>query len=155
VTCFYDAVNYLCEECELGQFIHSSYLALNPGGMLIFDLNTMRRIQSFGEHGITVAADQPDLFVMYRSWYDEQTETSPLIITGFVRRETQSDHACWHRFDEEHIERSFKLEDIASRLESAGFRVLDLRAFQDAAGRFGGPGDESCERVVFFARKSA
>jgi len=51
VTCIYDAVNYLADDAELRQFFRSVHRVLSPGGALVFDMNTRRRLMSSWERG--------------------------------------------------------------------------------------------------------
>ncbi len=56
-----------------------------------------------------LAGDSDDLYVTYRSWFDSTLDASPLVVTAFVRN---PDHS-WTRFDEEHVERSWPIDDVA------------------------------------------
>lgn len=149
VTSIYDAVNYLQDPGEVRAFIQSAFEALVPGGYLVFDLNSRHRLMHPSEHGVLLAHDSSDLFVTYRSWYDERMDASPLILTAFVRTED----GMWERHDEEHIERSWPLGDVTSWTIAAGFRSIDAYGFIDATGRLLSPAREDHGRIVFFARR--
>jgi hypothetical protein len=94
-----------------------------------------------------IAADNADLFLVYRSWYDEDRGNSPLQMTGFERMADDS----WRRFDEEHVETAFMIGDLVDVLVAAGFeeiRVLDLG---DSPPKSIRPGTEESYRVLFIA----
>ena len=71
-------------------------------------------------------AHDSERFLTYRSWFDDRHGVSPLIITGFERRPD----GAWDRFDEEHVEVAFAIDDLRDKLESVGFadiQVIDWR----------------------------
>ena len=97
------------------------------------------------------AADRDDLFGAYRSWFEPQSNLSPLVLTFFLRRE--DDDTCWERFDEEHVERAYDLDEVEATLSEAGLQVIEIRSFHDGSGTLGGHGSEESERVVYFAHR--
>lgn len=149
VTCIYDAINYLEDESELKSFFGSVHDALEPGGIFAFDMNTRHRLHSSWEQGLMLAGDSENLFVTYRSWFDTALDASPLVITAFVR---ESD-TCWRRFDEEHIERAWPIDDVASLLRHAGFEVDRVAGYVDSTGDLVQPAREDHGRVLFFASR--
>jgi SAM-dependent methyltransferase len=153
VTSFFDSMNYLVEDDDLPVVFAHVHDALAPGGMFVFDLNTRRRFAEGWDNTCIIAADRDDLFGIYRSWFDPETDLSPLHLTFFVGRDDLPGEPLWERFDEEHVERAYSLADVTAWLCAAGFDVVEVRAFCDAAGTLGGAGSEESERVVFFARK--
>jgi SAM-dependent methyltransferase len=154
-TCFFDSMNYLVEDGDLLAVFQRVQAALTPDGMFVFDLNTRRRFAEGWGDACIIAADRDDLFGIYRSWFDPETGLSPLHLTFFVRHDEVPDEPRWERFDEEHVERAYALADVTTWLATAGFDVVDVRAYCEAAGMLGGPGGEESDRVVFFARKAA
>ena len=146
-TCFYDAVNYLESFDDFRSFAHVCRRALGADGVLVFDINTRRKLSEHWSDMTLVAADNPDLFLVYKSWYDEARGNSPLIITGFERKADGS----WRRFDEEHIETAFEIAELTRVLRDEGFtdiRVLDLGDSPPQSIR---PGTEDSYRVLFVA----
>lgn len=149
VTAIYDTVNYLEDEWAVARFAANAFELLNPGGVLVFDMNTRHRLMSSWEQGLMLAADTDDLFVTYRSWFDETLDASPLIVTGFERENGNR----WIRFDEEHVERSWAISTVERLLEDAGLLVGDLSGYNDADGAFIRPASEDQGRAVFFASR--
>jgi SAM-dependent methyltransferase len=150
-TCFYDSINYLADTVELQAVFDRVFECLLPGGHFIFDVNTRRRLAEGWDNGCVVAADSDDLFVTYRSWFDIQSSTSPLIMTAFVR----ADDGRWDRFEEEHVERAFEIEEISEALLVSGFSICDSREYHDRPGRVAGPVTDSTERVIIWATRPA
>jgi SAM-dependent methyltransferase len=151
ITCFYDGINYLTTVDDLTLTFASVLDALLPGGLFVFDANTRVKFASNWNESIYIAADNPDLFGIYRSWFEPATGLSPLVITFFVRRLDDT----WDRFDEEHVERAHDLDEIQRELLSAGFELVDLLDYRDHEPKFGGAGSERSHRVVFVARRPA
>ena len=144
-TCIYDAINYLEDEGEVMRFFHSVYRQLTPGGFFLFDMNTRARLSSSWEQGLVLAGDSDDLYVTYRSWFDPASDASPLVMTAFIRDE----HGCWQRYDEEHVERAWPIDQISGWLREVGFRVHEVFGYIDATGDVQRPGTEAHGRVVF------
>ena len=151
VTCFYDAVNYLTDLREFSAFARCAYDALNPRGTLAFDINTRRKLAEHWGQMTLIAANDSDRFLTYRSWFDERHGVSPLIITGFERRED----GAWDRFDEEHVETAFAIEELQSKLEAIGFGQIQVIDWREGEISELAPGTEDSFRVLFIARKPA
>ncbi|MCA9858369.1 MAG: class I SAM-dependent methyltransferase [Thermomicrobiales bacterium] len=149
VTCLYDAVNYLDDDASVHRFLQGAYRALDDGGVLVFDLNTRSRLMSSWEQGLVLAANSPDLYVTYQSWFDKAIDASPLIMTAFVR----SEDGRWDRFDEEHVERAWPIATIESWLREAGFRALETMGYIDSTGELLRPVSEDYGRVLFVAAR--
>ena len=150
VTSFFDSVNYLVDDDDLATVFARVASALAEGGFFVFDLNTRRRFAEGWGNTTVIAADRDDLFGVYRSWFVPETNLSPLVLTFFHRRD---DGMTWERFDEEHVERAYEIEEVEATLTAAGLRVVEVRAFHDGGGVLGGRGTEESERVVFFVQR--
>jgi SAM-dependent methyltransferase len=151
-TSFFDSVNYLVDDQDLPSVFARVHASLVEGGYFVFDLNTRRRFAEGWGSACLVASDRDDLFGVYRSWFEPESDLSPLHLTFFVRTDAANGD-CWERFDEEHVERAYALDNVSRALVEAGFDVVDVRAFHDGGGTLGGPGSEADDRVVFFARR--
>jgi len=148
-SCFYDAVNYLSGLPEVTTFARCSFGALNPRGFLVFDINTRRKLEEHWGQMTVIAANDGERFLTYRSWFDDRHGVSPLIITGFERR----DDGAWDRFDEEHVETAFAIDDLRRVLESVGFQDIEVFDWREGEVSELVPGTEEAFRVLFIARK--
>ena len=122
---------------------------LNPGGYLAFDINTRRKLEELWGEMTVIAANDEELFLTYRSWFDNRHDVSPLIITGFERRED----GAWDRFDEEHVEVAFGINDLSRTLEKAGFREIQVLDWREGDVTERAPGSEDAFRVLFLCWK--
>ena len=150
-TCWYDAVNYLPDRSALLGFLQSAASALRHGGYLAFDINTRKKLAEHWDDSTIVAADDGDRFLVYRSWYDNQSESSPLLVTGFER----TTNGSWERFDEEHIEYVFAIADIVDALQQSGFAQIEVLEWGEVGMRERRLGTESSFRVLFLAQWTA
>ncbi len=149
VTCVYDAVNYLSDDAEVRRFFAAVYNLLQPGGVFAFDMNTRQRLTTSWEQGLMLAGDSDDLYVTYRFWFDDALDASPLVVTAFMREP----EGRWTRFDEEHVERAWPIEDVAGWLTAAGFEVQQASGYIDSTGDLIRPASEDHGRVLFLATR--
>lgn len=145
VTCWYDSLNYLLELEDLKKTFRGVCRALRPGGLFIFDMNTIYGLAvGWQQHPCYVQQETPELLDIHRTSYDFEKNIATLRITGF-RREGE----FWRRMDEEHKERGYTLEQIKDALGEAGLKELacwgSLREMSEPKPDSG--------RVWFVARK--
>ena len=145
VTCFYDSLNYILDDGELGDVFRRVRSGLREQGWFAFDLNTEVKLE-LDWIGTFVAADDPDLFVIYDSHFDAVTETAPMRIVGFRHLD-----GAWHRFQEQHVERAYPLRRIYELLIEAGFNQAFSYAFFDRPPHLGPPATEEHRRWMIFA----
>lgn len=120
VTCWYDSLNYLLGYDELVKTFANVARLLNPGGLFIFDMNTIYGLAvGWQRQPAYVQQDTPELFEVHQPSYDYERNIATVRITGFVR-----EGELWRRLDEEHHERGYTLEQIREALEQAGLEEL-------------------------------
>jgi len=145
VSCFYDSLNYLLTEEDLTWVFERVRQVIDDGGWFVFDLNSRKKLEREWV-GEMIAADEPDLFVVYDAGYDVETGHSPLRVTGFVQ-----EGDTFRRFVEEHVERAFALERVVTMLSEAGFGAIHRFAFFDRPPHLGPPAEETDSRWLLFA----
>ena len=120
VTCWFDSLNYLVEPEDLrAAFIGVSH-ALRPGGLFIFDMNTVYGLAvNWREYPCYVQKDSPHIFEIHRQEYDFETNVATMKITGFIKKGN-----AWARIDEEHTERGYSQEEIRTHLTDLGFQAV-------------------------------
>jgi SAM-dependent methyltransferase len=138
VTCWFDSLNYLLEIDHLKQVFEGVYRALKPGGLFIFDMNTLYGLAvSWTRQTTFVQQDFPDLMELHRTQFDYDRMLARVTITAFER---QGDK--WLRFDEEHMEKGYPVEHIQQALEESHLQVvgtfgnmLELTTVKNDTGR--------------------
>jgi len=142
ITCFYDSLNHLLTERDLGAAFRSVHDHLNDRGWFIFDMNTAAALSDIWS-GHVFADAREELAWVWKSEYQARSRTACLTAATFVKRGDR-----WDRFDEIHYERAYSNTRIRQLLRSAGFTV---RGFYDCY-RFT-PADRSTLRVCVVARR--
>ncbi|HID74131.1 MAG TPA: class I SAM-dependent methyltransferase [Thermoplasmata archaeon] len=123
VSCWYDSLNYLPDIDDLGRAFDGVGRALRPGGLFMFDMNTIEGLAvRWQQHPSYEIQDTDRIFEVHRTSFDHETRTATLRITGFVR----DPDGRWRRIDETHRERGYTITEISSALERAGLRVRAL-----------------------------
>jgi SAM-dependent methyltransferase len=120
----YDALNHLPDLGALRGCFQSAVQHLLPGGLFIFDLNTRLSLSRWT--GITVE-DTPDLMLINRSIYDQQTGRALAHISGFFPVE----NGLYERYEETAYNIAFDLADVEAALREAGFDSIRFARLQD------------------------
>ena len=138
-----DSMNYILEEDDLLRVFSLVNNYLDPGGIFIFDLNTVYKYQEIlGEQ--TIAEDREECSFIWDNFYDEEEMINEYDLTVFVQEEGD----LFRRYCETHYQRSYSLETVRALIEKAGMEVL---AIYDAF-TYNKPKPDS-ERVYFVARE--
>ncbi|MHB1354641.1 MAG: class I SAM-dependent DNA methyltransferase [Anaerolineae bacterium] len=142
VTCLYDSLNYLLTNDDLLSAFRHVHTALQPGGLFVFDMNTAWTLAVHWDD-VTYVTDTEDLTTIMQSTYDDHRQRATVTLICFER---QGDH--FTKVRERHVEQAFPLEQVATHLANAGFKMeaqyvcFTLRAANDQD-----------ERVLWVARK--
>lgn len=122
VTCMFDALNYLLTAAELRAAFRCVHDCLRPGGLFVFDMNTRAGLAEEWGCSERVEAPADDLFLVWQSCHDHETDINTLVLTAFVR---QPD-GLYRRIREVHRERAYPVAEVRRLCEEAGLRVLAL-----------------------------
>ncbi|MGQ9782600.1 MAG: class I SAM-dependent DNA methyltransferase [Armatimonadota bacterium] len=142
--CLFDSLNYITDPVRLAACFERVGAHLVPGGLFIFDVNTVYAL----EHGFF---DQANLAFgsypryVWTSQYDHRTHICQVDMLFEVM---EDGHV--KQFKEVHYQRGYSLEELTRWLVEAGFEVLEI--FH--AYTFRKPARRS-DRVFFVARRRA
>ena len=139
-----DSINYLLEEEEILRTFKLVHTYLYPGGVFIFDFNTVYKYsQIIGD--ATIAENREDCSFIWENYYHEAEEINEYDLTIFVREK----EALFQRFQETHYQRGYRLEQMCRLVEQAGLKILEtLDADTREAVR------QESERVYIVAKKA-
>lgn len=141
VVCVCDSLNYILEEDELLECFLLVNNYLYPGGIFIFDFNTVYKYQNvIGD--TTIAENRENCSFIWENFYDSGGELNEYDLTVFVKEKED----IFRRFQETHIQRGYRVEQMQRLVEQAGMRVLEIR---DADT--GGQVTQTSERVYIVA----
>jgi ubiquinone/menaquinone biosynthesis C-methylase UbiE len=119
ITCCFDSVNYLSTPEELSACFGSVHKALKPGGVFIFDVNTIYALEHFwGDN--TEMRDDKGVISIWSNRYLPSSQTSELELTVFVPR-----GSLYEKIAERHTERAYPLGDLKEILISVGFSKVE------------------------------
>lgn len=118
-VCCLDSLNYLSPE-ELQQFFDRLRYFLEPGGLLVFDINEPAYFE--GLDGQTFVDEREDLMCVWRASLTE--DSSALVYDMDVFRQRGK---LWARESEEHREYIHQPEAMLSMMEASGWRNAELR----------------------------
>jgi SAM-dependent methyltransferase len=117
VTCLDDAVNYLADEADLDAAFAGVARALRPGGLFVFDLNSLLTYRTAFTSTFTV--DAGDVRFTVRG--DAPPEVPPgAACPSRIEIHTRGPHGGWHRRVSEHAQRHWPPDTVCSHLRAAG-----------------------------------
>ncbi len=137
-----DCINYITDKRELLKVIKLANNYLNPGGLFIFDINTAYKLENITGNN-TFILENEEVFCSWQNEYDKKRKISDFYLTFFCK-----DGDTYRRFDEEHSERAYSIDEIKTVVENAGMRLLNVYD----AHTFKAPAAKS-ERVFFVCQE--
>lgn len=141
-----DSINYVTEPEDLLQVFRLVNNYLDPGGIFIFDLNTLYKYKEILGDG-TFAEDREEASFIWDNYFDEEENINEYYLSLFIREEFEDD-ILYRKYEETHRQRVYSLEEIKSLLEKAG---MELVTVYDAFSR--NPVREDSERIYVIARE--
>lgn len=119
--CLFDSVNYLTVETELLDCFACVREALRPGGMFLFDLNTIHALSSNWGNSTKVRQDG-DVHSIWRSRYQPCDRTARMELTVF----SPDGRGGYRKLREVHVERAYETSEIEDCLQQAGFGEVEI-----------------------------
>lgn len=115
-----DSVNYLLEEDEVIETFRLVNNYLYPGGLFIFDFNTVYKYeQVIGD--ITIAENREDCSFIWDNFYHEDEHINEYDLTIFVK---EGKEELFRKFEETHYQRGYTLEEMKSFVAAAGLEFI-------------------------------
>ena len=137
-----DCVNYITDKRDLLKVMKLVNNYLDPGGLFIFDINTRYKLENIIGDNTFILEDE-DCFCSWQNEYDKKRKLSDFYLTFFLK-----DGESYTRFDEQHTERAYEIDEIKSIIENSGMRLL--KVYHNLS--FENPKKNS-ERVFFVAQE--
>lgn len=143
IVCVLDSINYLTEPGALEKTFHLCANYLNPGGLLIFDVNSEYKFSSvLGT--TTYSYETDDIFYNWENEYDPKSRLCDLYLTFFCLEES----GLYRRVDEVHTQRAYSEKELKKALAEAGLTVLDT--YDDYTPK---KPHETSQRIVYEVKK--
>lgn len=140
-VCALDSLDYITDPENCQKALCRAYKALNPGGCLIFDVNTPEKLRAM-DNQVFLDEDE-DVYCVWRGAFDPRSNICTYGMDLFQRQGN-----VWHRSWEEHREYAYSREQLVSFLKQAGFTSIEV--FGDRRME---PPKETDQRIYFKARK--
>ncbi|HIT91256.1 MAG TPA: class I SAM-dependent methyltransferase [Candidatus Merdenecus merdavium] len=138
-----DSINYITEEEDLLQVFKLVNNYLDPGGLFIFDLNTIYKYKEIlGDS--TIAENRDESSFIWNNYYYEEDDINEYELSIFVREKDN----LYRKFEETHYQRGYDLEQIKNLLQEAGLSYVTA---YDAFTKH--PPKEESQRIYVIARE--
>lgn len=138
-----DCLNHLTNFAQVGKVFDRSASFLESGGLLIFDMNTIKKHRKIlADNCFVFETDK--VFCCWQNFYEQKDESVEIQLDFFEKRSG----GAYSRYSESFVERAYPIEDVKNRLKSAGFEIIGV--FDGLTEK---NADESCERALFCAVK--
>lgn len=143
-----DSINYIISEEDLVEVFRLVNNYLDPGGLFIFDLNTIYKYEHILAEN-TIAENREDCSFIWDNYYYKDEMINEYDLTIYVKDDMdQEQDNCFRRFDETHYQRAYSLETIKRLLNEAGMEyVMAYDAFTEEEPK------DSSERIYIVAKE--
>ncbi|NEY19727.1 class I SAM-dependent methyltransferase [Bacillus ginsengihumi] len=124
VTIFCDSLNYLSTSDDVRQTFKHVYTALKPGGMFLFDVHSIYKMENIFAHH-TFAENDDEVSYIWNCFEGEHPYSVEHDLSFFV---LDQQTGLYERIDELHKQRTFSIEQYGHWLKEAGFTVKTITA---------------------------
>lgn len=122
-----DSLNYITESDSLKKVFAKCFYYLNPGGIMVFDLNTAYKFrEEIADQ--TFAENFEDYSYIWENYFDEDTGVHEYGVTMFVASEKG-----YKKFEEFHYEQVYDSALIKDMVVEQGFEVIDINGDMGAS----------------------
>lgn len=142
-VCSLDSVNHLLTEDDVSSAFRSVSLFLRPGGIFVFDVNTLYK-HRFVLSGNSFVYENDEAFLVWQNSECDEDDTVDFMLDIFLQQEDGS----YSRVSEDFSERAYSAELLTKLLDETGLEVVALLG--DMTGE--APREEE-ERIYFVVRK--
>ena len=143
IVCALDGVNYLTGKKDLDKLFSLAENYLNPGGIMIFDINSEYKLSTIlGDN--TFVYEEDDIYYIWKNKYSKRTRICSFELNFFRRQ----DNGSYQRFDEFQQEKAYSISEISKAVEKA---KLSLEGFYKPFGFT--TASDTDERIFFVISK--
>ena len=105
-----DSMNYILEDEDLLQVFSLVNNYLDPGGIFLFDLNTIYKYENLLAENMICENREEGSFI-WENYYDKEEEINEYDLTLFVREEDD----LYRKYEETHFQRAYHIERTVKR----------------------------------------
>jgi len=122
ICCLDDALNHLLEPAELTEALTSIAANLAPGGVVVFDVNTLATYRGF--FASTAVEETDELVTIWAGRSSPDAEPGALAEAAFTA--FWSDGECWSRTRVTHVQRHHPAHVIRAAIAAAGLECAGV-----------------------------
>lgn len=141
ILCMLDSFNYMTEDGDAEKFFALAKNYLNPGGLLIFDINTPYKFKN-------IFADKIYTYENEKVYYTWENDFDGKICEFYLNFFVDDGCGKYDRITEQHFERCYEIDELIGKIDAVGLRTLAV--FGDKSREKYKNDDE---RVFFIAKK--
>ena len=150
VTCLDEPINYLLETGDVDRTFASVAANLRPGGLFVFDLNTLRSFRTVfaGDE----CYEQEGWLFVWRGHGDESSapgSRSAFTIEAFTERPDGG----WARLSNQHLQRHYPADEVPALLARAGLERVGLYGIAPDGTLDPSPDEDRHLKLFHVARK--
>lgn len=139
-----DSMNYLTEKEDLISVIRLANNYLDPGGIFIFDMNTMYKYREILADG-TFAENREQGSFIWENEFDPCTGINAYELTLYI---AEAEGASYRRYVEEHFQKAYETEEIKDAVSCGGMELLEILDVETM-----GEITETTERIYVICRE--
>ena len=115
-----DSVNYILEEEELEEVFWLVNNYLDPGGVFIFDFNTVYKYREIlGDQ--TIAENREECSFIWDNYYYEEERINEYELSLFIR---EGDSELYRKYQETHFQKAYDLETMKRLITQSGLEYI-------------------------------
>ena len=115
-----DSVNYILEEEELEEVFRLVNNYLDPGGVFIFDFNTVYKYREIlGDQ--TIAENREECSFIWDNYYYEEERINEYELSLFIR---EGDSELHRKYQETHFQKAYDLETMKRLITQSGLEYI-------------------------------
>lgn len=138
-----DSINYITDIDELTEVFRLVNNYLDPGGIFIFDMNTVYKYKELLGSS-TIAENRENASFIWENYFDGDSMINEYDLTVFVREK----EGLYRKYEEFHYQKAYTIDEVKAALAEAGLKFV---AVYDAFTE--NPVMEDSDRVCFVARE--
>ncbi len=120
-VCTLDSLNHLIKEEDVRETFRRVSLFLEPGGVFVFDVNTVYKHRQVLGDNIFVY-DTDDVYCVWQNRLDKKTDTVEITLDFFAKTED----CVYDRSGERFFERAYETGKLCEWLEQAGMKAVHI-----------------------------
>lgn len=121
MICALDGINYLTEDGQIADMLKLLHYYLNPGGLLIFDINTEYKFRHILADNSFVY-DKDDVYCVWNNEYLADEKICCFDLNFFLKNQD----GTYSRHDEYQEERVYGIDELKNTIENCGLKCFGI-----------------------------